>query len=238
MLKDPRKKDKRDANYVGPYSIGRKDQNGNCVLVDNDGVSLARHVPPDQLKFMSLPATSNSLELSDNVRTIKSVVDHKGNPGISFEYLVRWADGTESWEPASGFYDTECIRTYWRTRSKKLKKRKSRSYSIDKDLKPSDDSYSAPDFVGGEVKDSNSDSSNSHSNSVSTQNPLQDQQSQLQTFVDNFIKQVPLTSRKFQLRNEALYYRLQNQLLFSNLKFTFGDVVNRLRKTLRERFPE
>jgi hypothetical protein len=231
MLKDPRKKDKRDANYIGPYTVQRKDQNNNIVLLDNDSKTLVRHVPPDQLKLRSLPQESHSFEDSTNIRTVKSILDHRGELGISIEYLVLWDDKSESWEPATGFYDTECIRTYWRTRSKRLNKRKSRSYTIDKDLPPS---Y----FAGREVKDFNSDSNSNSVSDRNDENPPQDQQSQLQTFVDDFIKQVPLTSRKLQLRKQALDHRLQNQILSNNLKFTFGDVVSRLKKTLQQRFPE
>jgi len=252
MLKDPRKKDKRDANYVGPYTIQQKDQNGNCVLMDNDGVSLARHVPPDQLKFMSLPTSSNLLELSDNIRTIKSILDHKGDPGIAFGYLVSWADGTESWEPATEFYDTECIRTYWRTRSQKLRKQnrysQKQSKSTNKKHKSTLDVISdeLSDFVGVEVKDSNSHyNSNLNLNSKSDSiladgipSNLQSEQSQLQSFVDKFIQHFHLTSRKLQLRKNALDHQLENQMTKANLRFTFGDVVHRLRKTLRERFPE
>jgi hypothetical protein len=236
MIKDPRKKDKRDPNYVGPYVIERKDQNGNCILLDNDGIALARHVPPDQLKFMSLPATSDVLSQSDNIRTIQSILDHKGDPGISFEYLVRWTDGTESWEPATGFYDTECIRKYWRARSHKLRKT-AKSANKQLDIK----SPVSSDFVAVEVKDSDSEH-NFMSQSITDEDThtsnIQSEQLQLQNFVDKFILDYQLTSPKLQLRNNALEHQLEDQILKHNLRFTLGDVLHRLRKTLRERFTQ
>jgi len=97
-----------------------------------------------------------------------------------------------------------------------------------------------------EVKDSNSHyNSNVNSKSDSTLADgipsdlhLQSEQSQLQSFVDKFIQDFHLTSRKLQLRKNALDHQLENQMTKANLRFTFGDVVHRLRKTLRERFPE
>jgi hypothetical protein len=168
------------------------------------------------------------------------ILDHRGDPGISFEYLVRWADGTESWEPAHGFYDTECIRTYWRTRSSKLKKTTKSTKQKSKVMS----TLLSSDFSGGDGDNSDSESNIisqttiPHNNKAHTSSNIQSEQSLLQQFVDKFIQNHQLTSRKLQLRKNALDIQLENEISKSNLRFTFGDVVHRLRKTLREQFPQ
>ncbi len=98
------------------------------------------------------------------------------------------------------------------------------------------------DFSGVEVKESNSSDYNSNStitlDKETHASNLESEQSQLQHFVDEFIQNHQLTSRKLQLRSNALGHQLENEILQSNLRFTLGDVVHRLRKTLRERFPQ
>jgi hypothetical protein len=258
MLRDPRKKDKRDTNYVGPYTIRRKDRNGNCILVDNDGKPLDRHVPPDQLKSVaSDPSTvKDAMDLtSNNIRTIKSIRDHRGDPGIALEYLVRWTDGTESWEPSTGFYDTECIRLYWKRHNKKLKKLKKRGVRIHESTDSATDSVSS-DFRGGESASApraqhqsspSASATGPHSESkaslmsdedLTLLDPNPRSSPELKKFLSDFILSVPLTSRHLNLRKNGLGHRLQSSIWTSNLKFTYQDVVRQLKKTLRELFAE
>ena len=118
MIKDPAylgknpRKGKRDATYIGPYRILRKDRNGNFVLQDTDGNELQRRVPPDQLKEHSSP----NGQAEQDIYEVESVVDHRGEPG-HFEYRVKWKGSPSSentWEPAHNFIDTQCIRDYWK----------------------------------------------------------------------------------------------------------------------------
>ena len=254
MLRDPRKKDKRDTNYVGPYTIQRRDRNGNCILVDNDGKPLDRHVPPDQLKPVATDPTTaqDAMDFtSNNIRTIKSIRDHRGDPGISFEYLVRWTDSTESWEPSTGFYDTECIRLYWKRHNKNLKKLKKRGVQIHESTDPA-----SSDFRGGESASAPNARHQPVPSTPTTGSPSESKVSlmsdedltpldpnprsspELKKFLSDFILSVPLTSRHLNLRKNGLGHRLQSLIWTSNLKFTYQDVVKQLKRTLHELFAE
>ena len=117
MIKDPvflskhSRIGKRDAPYIGPYIVVRRDRNGNFILKDMDEVQLDRHVPPDQMK----PLSSDSAAAVDDIQTVELVINHRGEPG-QFEYLVKWKKlpvEESSWVPAHDFLDTQCIRDYW-----------------------------------------------------------------------------------------------------------------------------
>jgi hypothetical protein len=116
MIKDPAflskhsRIGKRDAPYIGPYAVVRRDRNGNYVLKDTDGTLVNRHVPPDQMK----PGPSEPSDNAD-IQTVELVINHRGEPG-SFEYLTKWKDlplAESTWVPAHDFIDTQCIRDYW-----------------------------------------------------------------------------------------------------------------------------
>jgi transposase InsO family protein len=118
MIKDPAflakhsRIGKRDAYYIGPYTVVRCDRNGNYVLQDTDGKELNRHVPPDQIK----PHSADSSNISD-IRTVELVMGHRGEHG-HFEYLVKWKElppSESTWVPAHDFMDTQCIADYWST---------------------------------------------------------------------------------------------------------------------------
>jgi hypothetical protein len=125
MIKDPQflseksHKGKKEASYIGPYVITRKDQNGNFILKDTDGVELNRHVPPDQLKPRNKTPSPNDNDnigdIDDDIYEVDHIIDHRGEPG-KFEYRVKWKGYPESqstWEFAHNFMDTQCIRDYW-----------------------------------------------------------------------------------------------------------------------------
>jgi hypothetical protein len=135
FIKDHLQKDKLDSKYVGPFTVVRKDINGNYVLKDNDDIESSRRVPPEQMKAFVPPANLNQDYSSfadsastHDIQTLDFIMNHRSVDGtFSFEYLVRWKDGDESWEPSSRFLDLQCIRDYWENYLLSLKK--SNNYS-------------------------------------------------------------------------------------------------------------
>jgi hypothetical protein len=120
MLKDPKKQDKREPHYVGPYRILEKDRNGNCVLKEDfqDGATLDRHVPPDQLKLLSTHKTEQPSRADDDIYIVKKILEHKGNPG-DYSYLIHWKGYSieeSTWEPAENILDSGCVKAYWKAK--------------------------------------------------------------------------------------------------------------------------
>jgi hypothetical protein len=104
---------KRETKYIGPYTVVRKDRNGNYVLKDTDDKELNRHVPPDQMKHRD--DSINSSNTTNDVYEVEYIMDHRGEPN-QFEYKVKWKgypNSQSTWEPAHNFLDTTCIRNYW-----------------------------------------------------------------------------------------------------------------------------
>jgi hypothetical protein len=115
MLIDPRRTDKFQPKYIGPYTIVRRTRNGNYALRDATGELLDRHTPPDQLKLVS--RTARPIDLQDNVYEIQSIDKHRGTVG-AYEYYVKWKGyRARTWEPAASFLDDKLIKDYWKAQS-------------------------------------------------------------------------------------------------------------------------
>jgi hypothetical protein len=115
MLIDPRRENKFDPKYIGPYTIVRRTRNGNYALRDATGELLDRHTPPDQLKLVSRKA--RPIDLQDNVYEIQSIDKHRG-PAGAYEYYIKWKGyATRTWEPAASFLDDKLIKDYWKAKS-------------------------------------------------------------------------------------------------------------------------
>jgi hypothetical protein len=111
MLRDPLRQNKFEPKYVGPYSIIRRTRNGNYQLRDETGDDLERHIPPDQLKLISLKPREQDLESS--VYEVEKILGHRGEV-CKYEYHVKWKNYRETtWEPAASFRDTALINDYW-----------------------------------------------------------------------------------------------------------------------------
>jgi RNase H-like domain found in reverse transcriptase/Integrase core domain/Chromo (CHRromatin Organisation MOdifier) domain/Integrase zinc binding domain/Retrotransposon gag protein len=117
MRLDPRRSDKREPHYIGPYVIKSRDANGNLILQDVADDSLVdRAVPPDQLKLKAPPSVGRGDSVEDEVFVVERILRHRGTfPEV--EYLVKWKHyplEESTWEPPSHFNDTSCIRKYWK----------------------------------------------------------------------------------------------------------------------------
>lgn len=106
MRLDPRRRDKRDARYLGPYTIARRAASGTYILRDVDGDIVDFPVPIDQLKR----APDG---FADGLYVIQGISDHRGEPG-RYEFLVEWKGYKEkTWVAERDFMDTQAIRDYW-----------------------------------------------------------------------------------------------------------------------------
>jgi hypothetical protein len=117
MLNDPHRTNKFEPKYIGPYTVVRRARNGAYVLKDQTGDILDRHVPADQLKFLTKRAPKKILsEASQEVYEVDHIVDHRGDPG-HYEFLTRWkgyAADDDTWVLQADFQDDAIIREYWR----------------------------------------------------------------------------------------------------------------------------
>ncbi len=132
MVRDKMPKDKLDAHYYGPFTILRRDANGNYAVKDHEGHVWEQKITPDRLKLHILrnasidanpsapPVDASQLaNTSHDLATVKALLDHRSIDGsFRFEYRVLWADNEETWESAERFYDLQCIRDYWEKRIK------------------------------------------------------------------------------------------------------------------------
>jgi hypothetical protein len=106
---DPLRKDKREARYIGPYTIARVAQNGSYVLRDAEGDIVDHTVPIDQLKI------AND-DVMDNVYVVEDIMDVRGEDG-AHEYLVKWKGYEEqTWVKQHDFNDQAIIRNFWKRR--------------------------------------------------------------------------------------------------------------------------
>ncbi len=117
MRLDPRRSDKREPHYVGPYLIKAIDINGNYTLQDvSDDSLIDRAVPPDQLKLKAPPSVGRESDDNQNVYVVERILKHRGTfPDV--EYLVKWKHypvEEATWEPPKNFLETNCIRKYWK----------------------------------------------------------------------------------------------------------------------------
>ena len=114
MLIDPRRSQKTEPVYIGPFKVLRKNRGGAYLLLDSDGTLFQRNVAPSQLKLISKDPKHDALSL-----VVDRILAHRGPPSRR-EYLVRWKSlpkSEDSWEPASNFDDLQCIRFYWQAHS-------------------------------------------------------------------------------------------------------------------------
>ena len=119
MLKDPKRVNKWEAKYIGPFIVVRRNHAGNFVLRDETGDQLDRSVPPDQLKLIAKKNTTK-----DDVYEVERILQHRGAPG-SYQYLVRWktpyTEADDSWEPSSSFRDPGIMKRYWKSKEQSSK---------------------------------------------------------------------------------------------------------------------
>ncbi len=116
---------KIDSPYEGPYTIERKDRNGNFVLRDiGSGELLNRHVPPDQLKVHSIADEDIGEENLYSVEKIvgKRIIDVPNDIGEGThketQYQVKWLDypldrmSKDSWVSVDQFIETDLIKKF------------------------------------------------------------------------------------------------------------------------------
>jgi hypothetical protein len=80
---------KLEPKYGGPYTVVRKTSRGNYELKDATGENLKMAVPLHKLKI------TKGIE-NETSKEVKQILDHKVVNGQN-EYLVEWADSTQSW---------------------------------------------------------------------------------------------------------------------------------------------
>jgi hypothetical protein len=117
-------KGKFDVNYYGPYVVTRIDRNGNLVLLEDfkDGVEFHRHVPPDQVKKVSVEAQGDVKD-SEKVYEVDHIVAHRGFGPGTLQYKIRWkgyAPRDDTWERAANLRDYKCVQDYWNKLDKDL----------------------------------------------------------------------------------------------------------------------
>ena len=121
MLNDPKRENKFQPKYIGPYTVVRRSRNGAYVLKDETGDLLDRHVPADQLKIITKRIYTKKNTKVDDVYEVDRIIKHRGNSD-SYEYLIHWkgySTEEDSWEPASSFKDHKVIENYWRKLKRK-----------------------------------------------------------------------------------------------------------------------
>ena len=112
MLRDPDRKDKFQAKYLGPYSVLRRTRWGAYQLRDMSGDNLDRAVPADQLKLVS--RKPRAIDLASRAYNVDEIVSHRGTSG-NYEYEVKWTGfPMTSWEPAPSFLNDKTIDDYWK----------------------------------------------------------------------------------------------------------------------------
>ncbi len=115
-LKDPKREDKREPNYLIKFQVVRKDRNGNIVIREalSDGKIVQRKVTPDQLKSVEPDDESENKSYE-----VEKILKHRGS-SRNYEYFVLWKGypiEQATWQPASSFLDNEIIRDYWKSKS-------------------------------------------------------------------------------------------------------------------------
>ena len=118
MVRDPNRREKFEAKYIGPFTIVRRAQNGAYVLRDQLGDMLDRHVPADQMKLISKTARPVDEDDAGNVYEIDYVADHRQDAdsgALSFlTFFKGYAD--PEWTQEANFNETDCIAAYWKRR--------------------------------------------------------------------------------------------------------------------------
>ncbi len=187
--------------------------------------------------------------------TIQSIRDHRGDPGINIEYLISWANGTESWEPQSNLMDVEYVSRYWKNFQNKEKREKKRIKKMNHTIEIDTDTNMIHNYtnqnniilnspisspMGGGV-DANviqeSKKIKSDNNIYITQSP----QEVMDTFINQFIDSEHLTKPHLNLKlreNKGVADRLQALLFTSGVKSSYPDVLRRLRYILSQRFTD
>ncbi len=116
MLLDPKRTNKFEPKYIGPYTVIRRSRNGAYLLKDATGMPLDRHVPIDQLKIVIKGKQRRQIDQDQEVFEVETILEHRGVPG-AYEYRVHWkgySTEEDSWEPASSFLDDKVIQQYWK----------------------------------------------------------------------------------------------------------------------------
>ena len=115
MLKDPKRADKREPKYIGPYSVVRRAQSGAYILRDATGDLLDRFVPVDQMKIVSKKPMP--VHPQGDIYTVRKILDHRGSPG-NYQYLIDWKGYSEqTWEPEANILDYDTVKQYWERRN-------------------------------------------------------------------------------------------------------------------------
>jgi hypothetical protein len=234
MLKDQRKINKRDPAYVGPYIIQKKLDNGNYILVDNDGEEVRRQVPPDQLKFVQNEVDPINSPIRD-LTTMKTILNHRGDPGVRLEYLIQWKDGDQTWEPQSSLGDVYLIQKYWSKFQKNSKREKKLVDLIDQARSPPNNHSNILFPLNGGGVGEQDNSIIPHPNSFQ---PEQNQSAELKAldqFLIEFIKKERIRSPNFIAKfrkDRGLLQTLKTLLLTSGLNHSFAKVQKRLKQLL------
>jgi hypothetical protein len=116
MIKDPRRENKFEPKYIGPYTVIRRAQNGAYVLRDQTGDIFDRHVTADQIKLISKKPREVDTRDAEQIYEVDHIVDHRGEAG-HYQFLVRWKGyeaSDDSWVDEVDFQDNRCIRDYWK----------------------------------------------------------------------------------------------------------------------------
>ncbi len=113
MYNDPKRINKFEPKYIGPYTVIRRTRNGTYALRDGAGDILDHHVTLDQLKVLS---KKRSKVNTDNIYEVERIIGHKGEAG-NYIYLTKWkgyGDESNTWEPQNNFFDDNVVKEYWK----------------------------------------------------------------------------------------------------------------------------
>ena len=118
MVKDPNRREKFEAKYIGPYTIIRRAHNGAYVLRDQLGDILDRHVPADQLKLISKTSRASDEKDAGNVYEVDYVADHRLDADTGAHSFLTFFKGyaDPEWTQEANFNETDCIAAYWKRR--------------------------------------------------------------------------------------------------------------------------
>lgn len=111
FAKDPRREQKWDAVYEGPYEVVGKDETGGYVLKGDEGLISGRSFAVRYLKLV------HPSHIKGKSFIVEKILAHR-KEGPGFAYLVKFKGYDEEyneWLPAANFNDLKIIATYWKS---------------------------------------------------------------------------------------------------------------------------